>query len=181
MKYLLKNRDYKAHPYLNANFISLIIEIQDTTKILSNGFDGSYSYFASNGFTQASTNTNWKLLQNWATNNEMLFIPSVGPGYIDTRIRPWNNVNTKGRESGEYYNDQFLYAILSEPEIISITSFNEWHNGTQIEPAKYVLKNNISYENYYPLQPDYLQKTKFWSQFFENEKVENIHKYIEKA
>ena len=32
-----------------------------------------------------------------------LFVPSVGPGYKDTGIRPWNYMNTKEREGGEYY------------------------------------------------------------------------------
>lgn len=178
---LLVQRNYSVHPYLDANFISLIVDIQDTTKIISNGFDGAYSYFASDGFTQSSTSENWKLLQRWATNNGKIFIPSVGPGYIDTRIRPWNNANTKGRELGQYYNRQFANAILSQPEIITITSFNEWHEGTQIEPAKYVVNSNVYYENYHPLQPDYyLQKTQFWSHVFENQKIEIANQFIDK-
>lgn len=73
------------------------------------------------------------------TQSPQLFIPSVGPGYIDTNIRQWNGKNTKDRKNGEYYKE-FLNSIITKmgektPEIISITSFNEWHEGTQIEPA----------------------------------------------
>jgi hypothetical protein len=52
-------------------------------------------------------------------------------GYIDTKIRPWNNLNTKERNNGYYYENMFKNAInLKNPsKIISITSFNEWHEG----------------------------------------------------
>ena len=35
--------------------------------------------------------------------------------------------------SGLYYEDKWKRAIAIHPEIISITSFNEWHEGSQIE------------------------------------------------
>lgn len=40
----------------------------------------------------------------------MIFIPSVGPGYDDRRIRPWNVENTRNREDGKYYQKMFEMA-----------------------------------------------------------------------
>lgn len=45
------------------------------------------------------------------------------PGYIDTRVRPWNDINTKSRDNGKYYDNMWTQAINANPEIISITSF----------------------------------------------------------
>lgn len=50
-------------------------------------------------------------------------------------MRPWNNVNTKKRDNGAYYRKNFKLALTTLPDIVSITSFNEWHEGTQIEAA----------------------------------------------
>eukprot|EP01047_Picozoa_sp_COSAG01_P024109 COSAG01_NODE_1480_length_10161_cov_32.805804_3_plen_44_part_00 len=31
----------------------------------------------------------------------------VGPGYDDTGIRPWNSMNTKARDKGNYYQQMW--------------------------------------------------------------------------
>ena len=52
-------------------------------------------------------------------------------------------------------------------KVVSITSFNEWHEGTQIEPAKgggkFTTDRNFTYLSYGPHSSDfYLLKTKDW-------------------
>ena len=60
----------------------------------------------------------------------------MGPGYDDTRIRPWNAHNTKLREAGRYYDRMWEAAVQADADVVSITSFNEWGEGTQVEPAR---------------------------------------------
>ena len=52
------------------------------------------------------------------------------------------------------------------PRFVSVTSFNEWHEGTQIETAVPVAKNaanNCTYFDYTPFKPDhYLKLTGDW-------------------
>jgi len=87
----------------------------------------------------------------------------VGPGYLDTRIRPWNAATTRSREDGAYYDRMFAAAIACGPTLIGVTSFNEWHEGTQIEPAVPMTVGDYTYEDYLPLKPeDYLARTRAW-------------------
>lgn len=104
---------------------------------------------------------------------------SVGPGYIDTRIRPWNGENTKSRENGKYYTDGLESALGAKPDYLSITSFNEWHEGTQIEEVvpktiQHSIENEggpFTYLDYSPNPPDYyLTLTKEYAEKFENKK-----------
>jgi glycoprotein endo-alpha-1,2-mannosidase len=68
-------------------FVGLYVDFRDQSLIVQGHFDGAYSYFATDGFTEGSTTRNWKKIQTWASTNNKIFIPSVGPGYDDTRIR----------------------------------------------------------------------------------------------
>jgi len=148
----------------DANFIGLLLDLADTTGINESGFDGAYTYFASTGFTECATPENWPRLSDWSRRNNKQFIPSIGPGYSDTRIRPWNAHSQKEREDGRYYDGMFASAVNSNPDIITITSFNEWHEGTQIESAIPHYTTGYVYENYGSLHPDfYLERTRFWS------------------
>jgi len=120
---------------LDGVFIGLWTTGFDGEFAVKSGFDGFYTYFASDGFAYGSTTSKWPDMAAFAHENNLIYIPSVGPGYADTRIRPWNEKTTKSRENGTYYEKMFENAANTSPDFISITSFNEWHEGTQIEPA----------------------------------------------
>ena len=142
-------------------------------------FDGYYTYFATDGFTYGSTIENWPKLAECAKQNNKLFIPSVGPGYIDLRIRPWNNVNTRDRQNGTYYDREFAAAIAARSPIVSITSFNEWHEGTQIEPAVPKEIAGFKYLDYKPRYPEYyLDRTSYWTDRFVKSSISQTTKYM---
>lgn len=88
---------------------------------------------------------------------------SVGPGYNDERIRPWNRHNTKARDDGRYYTSMLRSALEAQPDALSVTSYNEWGEGTQIEPA--VARDG--YLDYGAAGPDfYLGLTSKWIALF---------------
>lgn len=150
-------------PY-DAVFVGLIVEERHQGDIIAAGFDGFYTYFASDGFTFGSSTRNWANLANSAKSRDLLFIPSVGPGYVDTQVRPWNGHNTRNREHGGYYEQSFRAAQGCRASIISITSFNEWHEGTQIEKAVPKQNGKFVYLDYAPQNPDYyLSITRKWA------------------
>ncbi|KAI7837064.1 hypothetical protein COHA_009063 [Chlorella ohadii] len=118
-------------------FIGLWLNAGDgDAQLLPGGFDGFYTYFASEAVSFGADPANWPELAAWAWRHGRLFIPSVGPGYDDSRIRPWNAAATRPRQGGARYRHWWEAALAVQPAAVSITSYNEWGEGTQIEPAK---------------------------------------------
>ncbi|XP_008837819.1 glycoprotein endo-alpha-1,2-mannosidase isoform X2 [Nannospalax galili] len=165
------SQSVRNSPY-DGLFIALLVEEKHKHDIVQSGFDGIYTYFATNGFTYGSSQQNWANLKSFCDKYNLIFIPSVGPGYIDTSIRPWNSLNTRNRINGKYYEVGLSAALQTHPSIISITSFNEWHEGTQIEKAVPRRTHNTVYLDYRPHKPSlYLELTRKWSDRFSKERM----------
>jgi hypothetical protein len=58
---------------------------------------------------------------------------SVIPGYDDTKVRKPGRV--AARQDGQVYSVLWEEAIKAKPDWVVITSWNEWHEGTEIEPS----------------------------------------------
>ncbi len=63
-----------------------------------------------------------------------LWICGVQPGYDDSRIRSGNPL--RPRNNGQYYQNSFDGAIDANPDWIIIVTYNEWLEGSQIEPGQ---------------------------------------------
>ena len=152
---------------LDGVFLGLLVEFKHRDDIKTAGFDGFYTYFASSRFSYGANWEHWADLAGFAKKFSLLFVPSVGPGYMDTRIRAWNSRNTAEREGGGDYQRGWRTAVTAGCEVVSITSFNEWGEGTMIEPA---ISYNYSGYNYQYYHKDnhqlYLQLTKSWVEQF---------------
>ena len=92
-------------------------------------FDGVYTYDV-----LVFTGDRFARLCEQARKAKLLCAPSVGPGYdarhavADARVRP--------RRQGKTYDGMWQSAIRAGANLVTITSYNEWHEGTQIEPAR---------------------------------------------
>jgi hypothetical protein len=82
------------------------------------GFDGIYTYFASDGFSYGSSFSSWRSICQYCRRNNMICDLSIGPGYDDTFIRPWNSHNSKSRDHGNYYRRAWDKAINAQPDFI---------------------------------------------------------------
>lgn len=140
---------------LDAFYLGLVVKNEDKNILLSSGFDGFYTYFAANDFSYGSTWKNWQTLTGFGRKSKTISSISVGPGYVDDRVRPWNSANSRPRNDGDYYKRAWENALNSNPNIISITSFNEWHEGTQIEPSIPKKISDFKYLDYTPYDPEY--------------------------
>lgn len=120
-------------------------------------FDGHYLYSNTWNPPNDLTYTNQKFAR-WVENARQqqgvykFWAATVMPGYNDTRIRPSNGF-VQDRAAGTYYASAWQAAIASQPNWIVITSFNEWPEGTYIEPSQ-------AYGD------QYLNLTAQWSQQF---------------
>ncbi|GCE27395.1 hypothetical protein KDA_28790 [Dictyobacter alpinus] len=79
---------------------------------------------------------------NQANNTQKIWAAGVMPGYDDTRVPGRKGTFTVPRNNGTTYTTSWNAAIASNPEWITITSFNEWFEGAMIEPS-------VTYGNQY--------------------------------
>jgi glycoprotein endo-alpha-1,2-mannosidase len=120
---------------LDGMFFGLWLEAPHGRQLKEGGFDGAYTYFAADGFSHGATTGNWPAMAEEARALGLLFVPSVGPGYDDSKIRPWNQAQVRDRGEGGYYTAMWQKALACRPQIVSVTSYNEWGEGTQVEGA----------------------------------------------
>jgi hypothetical protein len=106
----------------------------------------------------------WRLCEQ-ARAAGILCAPSVGPGYDaaaatgDTRVKP--------RLDGETYDSMWRAANAAGADIVTITSYNEWGEGTQIEAAGHGGRYE-SYDGAYGLhgraaERAYITRTRYWT------------------
>jgi hypothetical protein len=130
-------------------------------KALAGGFAGFYTYDV---YTYSGSS--FQRMCRSAAFHGLVCAPSVGPGY-DAR-RATGSPDVRPRLRGATYDYMWRRAIGARPPIVTITSYNEWHEGTQIEPARYAGTTYDSYEGAWGLhgqaaQRAYLARTAFWA------------------
>ena len=91
--------------------------------------------------------------------------PSVGPGFA--AYRATTEVRLRARNDGRWYDHMWQLALWASPDVVTITSYNEWHEGTQIEPASSTASFYESYEGAWGLEGKaaeraYLDRTAYW-------------------
>jgi hypothetical protein len=122
-------------------------------------FDGHHLYSITwpNRIPPSRTLPSWgNRVRKYNRNHDTskLWVATVMPGYDDRKIRPVNGF-VRSRDGGEYYRQTWRAAIDSRPHWVIINSFNEWPEGSYIEPSK-------AYGNLY------LDLTQEWSARFKS-------------
>ena len=124
------------------------------------GFDGLYTYDV-----LLFDGVLFPRLCRQARRLGLLCAPSVGPGY-DAR-RATTDGRVKVRHEGRRYDGMWSGALRADADLVTITSYNEWHEGTQIEPAHGDRTGYESYEGAWGLsgpaaETAYLDRTAYW-------------------
>ena len=115
-------------------------------------FDGIYPYSIAWSRNVAGTLGSYGARtrqQAAALGTSKLWVATVMPGYDDS-LTGRSNTFARDRANGAFYDETWRAATGSDPDWIIITSWNEWVEGSQIEPSR-------SYGD------TYLQMTGRWS------------------
>jgi hypothetical protein len=99
-----------------------------------------------------------------AIDKKIKLIPSTIPGYNDRGVRLSDNHPViprrfdPGGEEGSFFVQALKQTVLPfldrEMPMTLITSFNEWNEGTQIEPTR---ETNVTSQDHSPTKTDYTQ------------------------
>ena len=138
----------------------IIADNKEGKWITGSHFDGLYNY--------ATLHLDQEGGFAWAASlpPDSLYIPSVIPGFSAARVKYSSDTNVP-RLDGTTYNNQWATAlgIGVQPAMVTVTSFNEWHEGTMIEPPAFGVANGkgYTYADFGTLPPEgYLTLTRQW-------------------
>ncbi|MBK8050852.1 MAG: hypothetical protein IPK16_29370 [Anaerolineales bacterium] len=135
----------------------VMVQKTDAAWVVDGHFDGAYDY------TNLDTAP-----PEWGRQlpADAWFIPTVIPGFSARRMG-YPNATYRQREGGALYERQWRSVLEtgSTPPMIAITSFNEWHEGSQIEPAASGMTNGwgYAYPGYEQGADQYLKATARWT------------------
>ena len=114
----------------------------------------NYDVYGNLGKARFVTDT---ILDTWQANNNLWkslsdslgkqFIPAVSPGFNDKAVREGNQpssrkLNNEDNAFGTLFSGM-LNRITDDMNMLMVTSFNEWHEDTQIEPVSVAPPTNL--------------------------------------
>lgn len=112
----------------------LIADTDSRTKPNKADFDG-YHFYNPVGRIKGGTDMGAfyrKYVEQYRAPGKIVCLTII-PGYDDTHVRePGTAVS---RENGDLYSRSWSSAVAAKPDWILITSWNEWHEGSEIEPS----------------------------------------------
>jgi glycoprotein endo-alpha-1,2-mannosidase len=102
--------------------------------------------------------------------SDYIVVYSAAPGFDNSRAAGVSNPSKVPRQDGAYYDRSWGGLAAAKPEGVAVVSFNEWHETTQIEPAKPFFYDNYTYQDYqghYGLTGAdaalaYIERTAYW-------------------
>jgi hypothetical protein len=101
-------------------------------------FDGIHPYsvaWAPNVRSTLVSYGNSVRQQSATLRTRKLWVATVMPGYDDTRTGR-TDAFARARNGADFYQETWTGAVASNPDMIMITSWNEWVEGSQVEPSQ---------------------------------------------
>jgi hypothetical protein len=150
-----------------ANDSIVMVHSPKASTAVKDGADGVYTYDS-----MAAPDALAGLVADCRT-DRVICSPSVSPGFDNSQAVS-TGVLFQGRQSGARYDSMWQAVLGAHAEWVSVTTFNEWHEGTQIEPATDYAAGSRTYSGYAGAYgtaaqdaPDaYLNRTAYWVERF---------------
>ncbi len=127
----LRTRGY--NPFLMMDFTGYEEKILDFADYFLD-FTDSLHIYGPCSFNLSEISDFYHLASEASHSKNKIFVATVMPGYNDTG-RSGRSGLVVDRENGTYYIRSWLTARACLPDGYVITSFNEWHEATEIEPS----------------------------------------------
>ncbi|HGE72156.1 TPA: hypothetical protein ENX78_15060 [Candidatus Poribacteria bacterium] len=119
---------------VKAEYDAIFIADTDSTELISL-FDGGHTYNPVGLVVQqVDMDQYYQKFVEKCRSVGKIACATVIPGYDDSNIGR-KHITVTNRRGGELYKSLWAKAEKSDPDWILITSFNEWHEGSEIEPS----------------------------------------------
>ena len=162
----------ELHDDPNYNPILIAHDVDLDTRIKAGGWDGGHDYGCGAAIQR---HKRWPALAAEYAAADKMFHFTVCPGYDKSRWAPGKDPIIR-RENGALY-DRLWRAVLNSPtrpSAVLINSFNEWHEGSSIEPAIPKSIRGYTYKNYEGVRglsglsasKAYLDRTRYFSDLY---------------